>query len=378
MSNGSIATVVEDPKGDSGNVLEVGSPDNKAKNSYPVINITLPDGLKLGDLTNIVFDIYLVDETSSKKNLVLILNGVRKNFTGDTPAKRGCPVGDWARKIIEFNVADVELSDADRDLSTFTLSLGPNIVNSYYYIDNITANWQTGEPDKYVDKTDAEKAQALADNFDTWVNSMMKVSAPNVNEYVVVSYPMSDDDAYMQRNADNETDLGHDTTSTFFFNDYMGDNYIVSFTNSIKKAYSANGGVNKLKLYVKESDLLGNSGKINRLLKQISDWTSAGAQIDGIAVELPLVYSENTTEQAANEAAVAALFKTLGTTGKLIRLDNVSMSNANADYYKYVIKQYCANIPSDKRGGIIFAGTGDLWKDATRTLNYEAVIEGLK
>ncbi|MDE6693763.1 MAG: hypothetical protein K2K05_10300, partial [Muribaculaceae bacterium] len=38
MSNGSVATVVADPAGEEGNALMVGSPDNKARNSYPVFN----------------------------------------------------------------------------------------------------------------------------------------------------------------------------------------------------------------------------------------------------------------------------------------------------------------------------------------------------
>lgn len=378
MTNGSVATIVEDPAGQSGNVLQIGSPENKAKNSYAIIPISLPQGITLGNLHTITFDIYCVDDNSRKKNLVLFLNGVRKNFTGDTPDKRGCPKDDWGRKLIDLDATECALTDEDRALSSFTLSLGPNVVNSYYYIDNITATWETGEKDKYVEKTDEEKSQALAENFDTWANALMTITAPSTNEYVVLANPMSDDDSYMLRNLENETALGIDTESSFFFNDYMGDNYLVKVTNALKAAYTTAGGTAPLKLYVKESNLLGNPGKVQRLLEQIKLWQAAGAQIDGIAVDLSLAYSVDEAEQKANTEAVDKLFEALGASGLIIRLDNVNMANANPDYYAYVIGKYFSNVTGDKRGGIIFAGTSDLWKDATRTSVYQAIVNSLK
>lgn len=368
MNNGSVATVVADPAGEEGNALMVGSPDNKARNSYPVFNISLKDGLTLGDCESVVFDIYCVDKNSQQKNLVMIADDARKNYTGDTPEKRGCPIGQWARRIVELKFSDVDkLTDADRAKSEFSLSFGPNVLNTYYYIDNVTIYWSTGEPDKYVEKTPAEKSQALADNFDAWAASVMEAVAPSVNEFVVVSNPMSDNPEFMLRSAESE----EAADGCFFFNDYMGDNYVATLTKSFSKAYAANGGNGQAVLYVEESGLLGNADKTARLISQIKAWDAAGAQINGIMVDLPV-------SDATAKSEVADLFKALAATGKLIRLNNVSFGAASPEFCKFVVEEYLSTIAADKCAGIYFAGTGDLWKNNARSPVYGAIVDALK
>ncbi len=368
MSNGSVATVVEDPAGESGNVLMVGSADDKARNSFPMLNISLNDGLTLGDCVSVVLDLYCVDDKSQKRPLVLIADDKRKNFSGDTPEKRGCPIGQWARKIVELNFADNDaLTDEDRAKTSFTLMAGPNVNNSYYYIDNVTIYWSTGEPDKYVEKTPAEKSQALADNFDSWAARVMEALAPSVNEYVVVSNPMSDNPEFMLRSAESETP----SEDCFFFNDYMGDSYVATLTKSFSKAYSGNGGNGKPVFYIEESGLLGNADKTARLLNQIKAWDAAGAQIDGIMVDLPV-------NEATTKTEITELFKALASSGKLIRLNSVSFGAATPEFCKFVVEEYLATVAADKCSGIYFAGTGDLWKNNARSPIYGAVIEALK
>lgn len=378
MNNGSVATVTADPAGGEGNVLQIGSDDNKARNSYAVITFTLPDGLTVADITAVGFDLYCPNTNSQKRNFVAIVNGARKNYSGDTPEKRGCPLETWARKM-QLDLTDVEgLSDEDLSSSELTICLGPNVNSSFYYLDNITLAWSTGEPDKYVEKNEAEKAAALADNFGQWAANVMEAAAPGITDYVVLANPMSDMDTYMLRTADNEIECGNDTTGCFFFNDYMGDNYLKTVTDKLSSAYSVAGGNGTPIFYVSESGLLGNSAKTQRLVDQIATWCGAGAKIDGIAVNLPLVYSSEAGVQAANKQAVTDLFTALAATGKRIRLDNVSMANADAEYYGYVISEYFRLIGSANRAGIIFAGTGDLWKNNARTDVYEAVLNALK
>ena len=376
MSNGSSATVVDDPAGNGGRVLRVGASDDKAKNSYPTFNVSLPDGLTLAGCLQVSFDIYCVDANSQKKNLVLIVNGHRKNFTGDTPDKRGCPLEQWGRKLISLDFSEVSgLTDEDMASSDFTIALGPNVLNTYYYIDNVTISWQTGEPDKYVEKTEAEKAKALADDFGVWANTIMAATASDITDYVVVANPMSDMDTYMQRTAENEAEAGNDVSGCFFFNDYMGDDYIKTVTDSLAKAYTVAGGQGQLHFYVSESGLLGNAAKTQRLVDQIALWDAAGARIDGVAVNLPLTYNEQTL--AADKRAVDDLLSALASTGKLVRLDNVSMANADAEFFAYVVSQYMTLIPAQQRAGIIFASTSDLWKNNARTDIYEAVVKSL-
>lgn len=49
MTNGSQAVVENDPDGKTGKTLHIGTESNKANNSFPVLNVKLPEGRKLGD-----------------------------------------------------------------------------------------------------------------------------------------------------------------------------------------------------------------------------------------------------------------------------------------------------------------------------------------
>lgn len=370
MNNGSVATVTSDPTGGESHVLQVGSPDDKARNSYAIIKTTLADGLTIGDISSIGFDLYCPDANSQKRNFVAILNGVRKNYTGDTPDKRGCPLNTWARKLT-LNLNDMQLPDDVRTSTELSLCLGPNVNNSHYYIDNITFTWQTGEPDKFVDKNYEEKALALADNFTSWATGIMEATAPLITEYVVLANPLSDSEPFSLRTAASEIECGNDTTGCFFFNDFMGDNYLKTATDRLTSAYTGNGGTGTPIFYVRETGLAGNKGKTERLVSQIASWSAAGAKIDGIAVELKIPAASG-----IDRADIANLFSALAATGKLIRLDNVS-ANGDAKLYETILSEYLKAVEPAKRGGIIFAGIDELWKGHSRTDAYEAVFNAL-
>ncbi|MDE6023518.1 MAG: hypothetical protein K2G13_08460 [Muribaculaceae bacterium] len=376
MNNGSTASVAANPSGAEGNVLQVGSATAKARNSYPVFTIALPNGMTVANLTSVVFDLYCPDANSQKRNFVAIVNGIRKNYTGDTPEKRGCPLETWMNKMV-LDLTDIELTDEVRNATELTLSFGPNVNNSYYFIDNVLIGWTTGEPDKYVEKTEAEKAAALADNFSSWADNVMSACAPGISEYIVLANPMSDVAPYALRSTESETITDEDgvvvsdLSDKFFFNDYMGDNYLKTVTDCLLKSYSASGSGTPA-FYVSESALLGNSDKTQSFLNQVAAWTAAGAKIDGIAVEM-----NNLEPTAENRQAVTALFQSLSNSGKLVRLSNLSVANADADFYGFVVAEYFRLIKAENRAGIIFAGTYDLWKNNSRTDAYEAVLNAL-
>ena len=377
MTNGSSAVVAANPTGADGNVLQIGSSSDKAKNTYAELTFALPNGLTVGNLTSIVFDLYCPDDKSQKRNFVAIINGVRKNYTGDTPDKRGCPLGTWMNKLV-LDITDVEISDADKSATEITIAFGPNVNNSYYFIDNVQFGWTTGVPDKYVEKNEAEKAAALADNFSNWADAVMTACAPSISDYVVVANPMSDVAPYVLRSTESEAVLDengavvNDMSGMFFFNDYMGDNYVKTVTDCLSKSYSTAGGAGSAKFYVGESGLVGNAVKTQSLLTQVAVWTNAGAKIDGIAVAM-----NNIEASAANRQAVTDLFTALGNSGKLIRLDNLSVVNADADFYGFIVSEYFRLIKAENRAGIIFAGMGDLWKNNARTDAYEAILNAL-
>lgn len=371
MSNGSVATVVANPTGADGLVLQVGSPTNKARNSYATLTLSLPDGLTVGNLTGIVFDIYCPDTNTQKRNFVAIINGVRKNYTGDTPEKRGCPLETWMNKMA-LDLTDIELSDADKAATELSLCFGPNVNNSYYYIDNVSLSWTTGVPDKYVDKNDQEKAAALADNFVQWAQTVMAACASGMTDFTVLANPMSDVAPYALRTAASEAEAGADVSGSFFFNDYMGDNYVKTVTDCLLNSYKENAESGNPNFYVQETGLLGNSEKTQSFVSRIASWTQAGAKIDGIAVDM-----RNVAASAENRSAVTNLLTSLAASGKLVRLDNLSVENADADFYGFLLSEYFRIIKAENRAGIIFAGTSDLWKSNARTDAYEAVLNAI-
>lgn len=377
MSNGSKAVVAANPSGAEGNVLQIGSASEKAKNSYAELTIKLPNELTVGNLTSIVFDLYCPDTKSQKRNFVAIVNGVRKNFSDDTPDKRGCPLETWMNKLV-LDITDIELSDADKAANEVTIAFGPNVNNSYYFIDNVQMGWTTGVPDKYVEKNEAEKAAALADNFSNWADAVMTACAPSISDYVVVANPMSDVAPYVLRSSESEAVLDengavvNDMSGMFFFNDYMGDNYVKTVTDCLSKSYAAAGGVGTAKFFVSESGLIGNAEKTQSLLSQVAAWSNAGAKIDGIAVAM-----NNIETSAENRQAITNLFTALAGSGKLVRLDNLSVANADAEFYGFLVAEYFRLIKAENRAGIIFAGTSDLWKNNARTDAYEAIFNAL-
>ncbi len=377
MSNGSSAMVAANPSGADGNVLQIGSDVDKARNSYAELTFSLPNGLTVGNLTSVIFDLYCPDDKSLKRNFVTIVNGTRKNFTGDTPEQRGCPVETWMNKLT-LDITDMELPDDIKSATELTICFGPNVNNSYYYIDNVMFGWTTGVPDKYVEKNEAEKAAALADNFSQWADAVMTVCAPSISDYVVIANPMSNAAPYGLRSSETEAvvdengEIVNDMSGMFFFNDYMGDAYVKTVTDCLLKSYSAAGGDGKPNFYVEESGLLGNPEKTQSLLAQVNAWTGAGAKIDGVAVEL-----NNVAATAENRQGVTALFQALASVGKLIRIDNLSVANADADFYGFIVSEYFRLINAENRAGIVFAGTSDLWKNNARTDAYEAVFNAL-
>ena len=135
-------------------------------------------------------------------------------------------------------------------------------------------------------------------------------------------------------------------------------------------------------------------------------WDGKGAKIDGINAKLDLIYSEDGTKQAANEASLNKLLDNLASTGKMVRLSNFDIkyqdaSGANvtakkitdeqrqrlADYYGYVIKSYMTKIPQDKQAGICKGNMEDtsdpvgLWtvegKDWVRNATYKSFCDAL-
>jgi hypothetical protein len=125
--------VVRDPSGTS-NVLHIFGPANMA---YPTLPIALPAGTRLGDYQTLRFD-FNGGNNSGRYGQGLRMAINHHPLTGfESAAAFGCPDGAWGRGLIALPLADLPLSEAEKELTAFTLTLGSATGAGNYYIDNV-------------------------------------------------------------------------------------------------------------------------------------------------------------------------------------------------------------------------------------------------
>jgi len=141
MTGNGFAKIVEDPSGQSGKVLHVGGPANQ---SYPILNITLPVGRKLGEYKTLIMD-FNGSGTSGLygQGMMLAINDMALVKYG-SPFSFGCPDGNWGRGSIILDLSKLNLSDTQQELTNFQLKIGSGTGSGNYYIDNIKMTWEAG------------------------------------------------------------------------------------------------------------------------------------------------------------------------------------------------------------------------------------------
>src|SRR6185503_13439799 len=119
MTSGGSGTVVNDPKGESGKVLNV-----VGVQTHPQFTVTVPAGRTLGDYTTLTMDFYGTGSTG------LFGTGMKMSINGGalvnygSPSSFGCPDGGWGRAKIVLPLATMALTDDQKKLTSFTLAVG--------------------------------------------------------------------------------------------------------------------------------------------------------------------------------------------------------------------------------------------------------------
>src|SRR5690606_8094825 len=137
--------VVADPDGKSGHALNV-----KGPRSYPQLQITLPEGRKLGDYLNVTIDFKgggCCGFYGAAMRLAISASPVGVPL-GDygSPASFGVPDGELGRGLIELPIVTLNLTPAQKEWTQFVLTVGSECGSRDYRIDNVTMNWEvTGE-----------------------------------------------------------------------------------------------------------------------------------------------------------------------------------------------------------------------------------------
>lgn len=390
MTGNSSATVVTDPKGVSGKVLNVGNAATPASQSHPKFNVNLSGGVTLGDCQSISLDFYGTGSTG------LFGSGMRVGVNDNTlvvygsPSSFGCPDGDWGRGKIVLPIANLALSDAQKKLTSFTLAVGSGTGSGNYYIDNVSLQWKT-TGDRKIEKTPQQKDSIINAALDTWIAGMVGNCKSYVKAWDVINEPMDDGKPAELKTGIGRTDL---TADNFFWQDYLGKDYAVRAFKMARK-YGNAGDL----LFINDYNLEYNLNKCQGLIDYVKYIESNGAKVDGIGSQMHISIT-------TNKDNIAQMFKMLAATGKLVKVSELDISvgvktteatpdlyQKQAEMYKYVIDKYFELVPAAQRYGLTIwspldspAGSGwlagqpvGIWTEGyVRKLAYSYVAEALK
>lgn len=217
-----------------------------------------------------------------------------------------------------------------------------------------------------VERTPEEKTTIINDALDAYIAGMMEFCAPTIRSWTIVDKPIDDTDPSKLNSGEGKTL----SAGQFYWQDYIGEYYAAQAIKSARKYYAEYGGnETDLSLFINESNLLDNPSKCNGLINYITKIeTDKGVSVDGISVELKVVYGETSIE------SVQSLFSKLASTGKKIRISKFEVSykaqgaSSNtpasaltdeeqlelSDFYEEIINTYFGLIPSTQCAGITY------------------------
>ena len=320
------------------------------------------------------------------------------NFSGNVIPGAGKD-GKWTFKAGKWTKIVVEAQSAP-EVSKGYLTI-ENTRSGVIYVQKAQVGYY---PDNHRQQTAKEISDTINYAINAWCDGFMEINKGRINAFDLIDEPID-----VKSQLENGMfDLKH-STEKIFWQDILGsENYAPVVSKAASEAYQRyEGKPEELRFFISETGL-EDAKKLESLNYWIKIWDAKGAKIDGINAKLNLVYSEDATVQAANEASLNTLLSNLAATGKLIRLSNFDIkyqdaTGANvtvdkisavqrqrlADYYGYVIKCYMTKIPKDKQAGMCKSNLVDttsdpvgLWsydskKDWVRNATYKAFCDAL-
>lgn len=251
-----------------------------------------------------------------------------------------------------------------------------------------------------IERTAQEKSEIIDKALETYISSMMKICATSVKSWNVVNTPMDDSNPSQIKTGQGKTLKDGE----FYWQDYIGENYIARAVELARKYYTQYGGnVAELSLFVNESNLLNNDAKTNGLMNYLKKVEATkGGKVDGIGIELRAVYGDTSLE------SIKALFAKLAGTGKQIRISKLELAYKGTNssevissaltyeqqlevsaFLKEIVKSYFDLIPAGQCAGITYWNSFDqnnsaligLWtlplENTLRKYTYGGLVEGV-
>ena len=394
MTGNSSSVVENDPAGESGKVLHVGTESDPSSHSYPTFTLQLQPGRTLGDYTAIALDMYIINSQGIWGDGVrVIINGVEMN-SGKGPGNFGCPDNAWGRGTVyipfgtENGNGSVMIPEELKGLTEITLAIGAGSGAWHGYIDNITLYWKMD--DTIIEKTPEEKADILTADMNAWIGGMMDAGGEAVTMWNIIGEPLSQTQ----------------DANTFNFGEYLGGD--VEFARTAV-AMARDTAAVPVQLFVSQTfeqtdDMASKADQLTTLVNSYEE--DGETVIDGYNILLHTVYSKDATIQASNESKITALFTRLKEAGKPVRISDLSVCVENTDgtliqagqvstddrinagkYLSFIMQEYRRIIDAANQYGISLSGMNESssanklcpWTSGwNRNLFYEGVVNGLK
>ena len=236
--------------------------------------------------------------------------------------------------------------------------------------------------------TPQEKSDTLTWAMNKWISGMMQATEGKVKSWDLINEAISGGGnvngfyALQTANQNSKED--------FFWQDYFTpEMYGPIVEKAARDAYAAVEGTNPadLKLFVNDYNLESdwdNNQKVKSLVYWIGVWEKKGQElgyntkIDGIGSQMHISYYENPQTLESKKKGIQNMLKIMAETGKLVRISELDMGyvdaegndvttaqleklpieervakeKAMAEYYKWIIEQYFAIVPTAQQYGI--------------------------
>lgn len=250
--------------------------------------------------------------------------------------------------------------------SRFLFSFGA--YDGTIYIDDLCIYYEKSA--NSIPLTPEEKADILKGELKRWIYGMMEACGGYVTAWDVVNEAIADGGQYGVK-------YGDDTDDTFYWQNYLGENYVRYAVQYAREAFAEYGGnPDELLLFANDYNLeaaYNNTAKTDGLIRTIRQWEADGVtRIDGIGTQMHVTYSLNPEWQAKQEECVVKMFEKLAASGKLIHISELDMGIQDADgntiktpdltfeqaqqmsdYYKFIVTKYFEIIPKEQQYGIV-------------------------
>lgn len=236
--------------------------------------------------------------------------------------------------------------------------------------------------------TPQEKSDTLTWAMNKWISGMMQATEGKVKSWDLINEAISGGgnvNGFYALQTANEN-----SKDDFFWQDYFTpEMYGPIVEKAARDAYAAVEGTNPadLKLFINDYNLESdwdNNQKVKSLVYWIGVWEKKGQElgyntkIDGIGSQMHISYYENPQTLESKKKGIQNMLKIMAETGKLVRISELDMGyvdaegndvttaqleklpidervakeKAMAEYYKWIIEQYFAIVPTAQQYGI--------------------------